>query len=30
MGLKLYVMVISDNPSKHELGMKLLLLAKDP
>lgn len=25
MGLKLYVMVISDNPSKHELGMKVLL-----
>lgn len=24
MGLKLYVMVISDNPSKHELGMELL------
>lgn len=23
-GLKLYVMVISDNPSKHELGMELL------
>lgn len=24
MGLKLYVMVISDNPSKHELGMEFL------
>lgn len=23
MGLKLYVMVISDNPTKHELGEQL-------
>lgn len=30
MGLKLYVMVISDNPSKHELGMKVLLWAAGP
>lgn len=26
MGLKLYVMVISDNPSKHELGTNVFLL----
>lgn len=25
MGLKLYVMVISDNPSKHELGTNISL-----
>ncbi|XP_029573445.1 probable carboxypeptidase X1 [Salmo trutta] len=27
MGLKMYVMEISDNPGKHELGLKCLLCA---
>lgn len=26
MGLKLYVMVISDNPAKHELGERISAL----
>lgn len=27
MGLKLYVMVISDNPTKHELGERALTIS---